>query len=154
MEAVKSCYADDFCNCRDLPVITRLILLWSLLLLLSACAGPLVQPPAERDQGEREPQATEEDIESAPERGSSAVSSLILAARSDYQAGDYSGAIASSERALRIDRREPELYLILAQSYLALARPSQAEQFARQGLRHSGSDTWVSQALQSLLGGL
>lgn len=128
----------------------RLILLWPLLLLLSACAGPLIQLPNESDQSEEIP-APVEDADSAAERGSSAVSSLIQAARNAYQMGDYSGAIASAERGLRIDRREPELYLLLAQSYLAQARPDQAEQFARQGLRHSGSDTWVSQALKTLL---
>ncbi len=135
-------------------MITRLILLWFVLLLLSACAGPLVQSPAESDQREREPQVTEDNSASPPERGARAVSSLIQTARNAYQTGDYSSAIVSSERGLRIDRREPELYLILAQSYLALARPAQAEQFARQGMRHSGSDTWVSQALEALLSGL
>ncbi len=132
----------------------RLLLLWPLLLLLSACTGPLLQPPAEGGRSESKVPTADQESDSTPERGSSAVSSLIQAARKAYQNGDYSGAIASSERGLRIDRREPELYLLLAQSYLALARPAQAEQFARQGLRHSGSDTLVSRTLQNLLSGL
>lgn len=135
-------------------MIKRPILLWPLLLLLSACAGPLQQPSAESDRSETEVPAPDQDSDATFERGSSAVSSLIQAARSAYQTGDYTGAIASAERGLRIDRREPELYLLLAQSYLAQARPAQAEQFARQGLRHSSSGTWVSQALQALLSGL
>lgn len=132
----------------------RPILLWPLLLLLSACAGPLIQPPAEEDRSETQAPTAEKEPASTPERGSSAVASLTQTARNAYQSGDYTSAIASAERGLRIDRREPELYLLLAQSYLALARPAQAEQFARQGLRHSGSDTWVSQALRTLLNGL
>lgn len=113
------------------------VLLWILILALAGCAGPLVReaPPEEEAQ---------------PEPGMAAIQSLVHQARLEYGEGDYQGAIAAAERGLRIDRREPELYLLLAQSYLALARPQQADEFARQGLRFSSPDSVLHQALKAV----
>jgi predicted Zn-dependent protease len=68
--------------------------------------------------------------------------SLAKQARGQYQAQDYQGAIATAERGLRIERRAPDLYLVLAQSYLQLDQPQKAAMFAQQGLRFApqGSD--------------
>jgi len=111
------------------------------LALLTACVGPL-----ERDAEE----ASEPAEEQAQDPGTAAVISLVEQSRLAYEHGDYNSAIQSAERGLRIDRREPELYLVLAQSYLALARPAQAEQFAQQGLRHSLPDSRLYQALEAV----
>lgn len=109
------------------------------LTMLAACVGPLEREPDE---------APATDQEQDP--GTAAVISLIEQSRLAYEHGDYNSAIQSAERGLRIDRREPELYLVLAQSYLELARPAQAEQFAQQGLRHSLPDSRLYQALEDV----
>lgn len=83
----------------------------------------------------------------APPQPSSAVASLTHQARGQYNARNYQVAIATAERGLRIDRRAPELYLILAQSYLQLAMPQQAEQFTQQGLRYAPSGSGIAEAL-------
>ncbi len=75
----------------------------------------------------------------APKPLGNAVGSLITQAQNQYQQGNYQGAIATAERGLRIDRRTPELYLILAKSYLQLGQTDQSAQFANQGLRYSTS---------------
>lgn len=65
-----------------------------------------------------------------------ALQELLGEAREQAMVGNWAGAIASAERGLRIDRRQPELYLLLARSYRALGRPDRARQFAGQGLRY------------------
>jgi tetratricopeptide (TPR) repeat protein len=77
-----------------------------------------------------------------------AVVSLTNQARAQYNTRDYQTAIATAERGLRIDRRSPELYLIIAQSYVQLAMPQRAEQFVQQGLRYSQAGSAVADALQ------
>jgi tetratricopeptide (TPR) repeat protein len=79
-----------------------------------------------------------------------AVLSLSRQARSQYQARDYQGAIATAERGLRIERRAAELYLVLAQSYLQLALPEKAKMFVQQGLRFAPQGSETSNSLLSL----
>lgn len=119
--------------------ITMGALLSLILLLLAGCVGHMVHTP--------EPQV--ETVEQVPERNP-AVDGLIEQAGLAYQSGDYQGAIASAERGLRIDRREPALYLLLARSYLELAQPRQADEFARQGLRYSTPGTVLFEALETM----
>lgn len=61
-------------------------------------------------------------------------------ASSAMQAQDWYTAIDIAERGIRFNRREPVWYLVMAESYLALAEWQQAESFARQGQRFSGPD--------------
>jgi len=77
-----------------------------------------------------------------------AVNSLINQARAQYNAGNYPSAIATAERGLRIDRRTPELYLVLAQSYLQQSNTQQAKQFVQQGLRFAQSGSAVADSLR------
>ena len=79
-----------------------------------------------------------------------AVVSLAAQARAQYAARNYQGAVATAERGLRIDRRAPELYLILAQSYVQLANTQLAQQFVQQGIRYSQAGTEIAQSLLSL----
>ncbi|MGD8175613.1 tetratricopeptide repeat protein [Marinimicrobium sp. ARAG 43.8] len=119
----------------------RLVCAGVLALGMAGCVGPLERPSDE-----------EQDAAEAPEvdTTAAAVVSLIDQARLAFEQGDFQGAIASAERGLRIDRREPELYLVLAQSYMTLAQPEQARQFARQGLRFSPPDSHLYQALETV----
>ncbi len=82
-----------------------------------------------------------------PVASSNATASLVSQARAQYQAKNYQGAIATAERALRIDRRAPDVYLILAQSYMQLANKQVALQFVQQGIRYSQAGTDLAQTL-------
>jgi hypothetical protein len=73
--------------------------------------------------------------------------SLAKQARSQYQAQDYQGAIATAERGLRIERRAAELYLVMAQSYIQLALPGKAKMFVQQGLRFAPAGSEVATGL-------
>ena len=81
---------------------------------------------------------------------SNAVASLLKQARGQYAAKNYQGAVATAERGLRIDRRAPELYLLLAQSYVQLANIKLAQQFIQQGIRYSQAGSDIAQSLVSL----
>jgi tetratricopeptide (TPR) repeat protein len=83
----------------------------------------------------------------APAVSKNATVSLVNQARAQYQAKNYQGAIATAERALRIDRRSPEVYLVLAQSYVQLANKQLALQFAQQGVRYSQAGTDLARSL-------
>lgn len=84
---------------------------------------------------------------------SGALGSLVSQAQAAYKAGNYQTAITTAERGLRIDRRAPALYLVMAQSYLALNQPTQAAQFANQGLRFSQSGSTEARALEKVRNG-
>lgn len=77
-----------------------------------------------------------------------AVTSLINQSRAQYNARNYPAAIATAERGLRIDRRTPELYLLLAQSYLQQSNAPQAKQFVQQGLRFAQPGSPVAESLR------
>jgi tetratricopeptide (TPR) repeat protein len=85
-----------------------------------------------------------------PVASSNATASLVSQARTQYQAKNYQGAIAIAERALRIDRRAPDVYLILAQSYMQLANTQVALQFVQQGIRYAQAGTDLAQALMQV----
>jgi tetratricopeptide (TPR) repeat protein len=84
---------------------------------------------------------------------SGALGSLVTQAQNAYKAGQYQTAISTAERGLRIDRRAAALYLVMAQSYLALNQPTQAAQFANQGLRFSQSGSVEARALEKVRNG-
>jgi tetratricopeptide (TPR) repeat protein len=71
----------------------------------------------------------------------------VSQARAQYQAKQYQAAIAIAERALRIDRRSPDVYLVLAQSYMQLANRQLALQFVQQGIRYAQAGTDLAQTL-------
>ncbi len=83
----------------------------------------------------------------APAVATNAIASLAVQARAHYQAKNYQAAIAIAERGLRIDRRAPELYLLLAQSYIQLANTQLAQQFVQQGIRYAQVGSEVAQKL-------
>lgn len=89
-----------------------------------------------------------EEVPQVVARGAEAIDSLAIEAQQLYATRDYQSAIASAERGLRINRRSPDLYLVLAQSYLQLGQPERARSFVQQGLRYAAPGTDVYQALQ------
>lgn len=132
------------------------------LLLLAGCAGSPYAPERERssipveERSEPEVSKPVEVQRSGPAtvetpRAPSAVDALLTTSRRQYDAGQYEAAIATAERALRLERSNAEIYLVIGHSYLALLQTDLAGQFARQGLAFAAAGSSVRQQLQLLL---
>lgn len=116
----------------------QLIRTLSLLALL-ALAGCVSQPgPSDRLQ-QQENRLTPEKVETPPLR--SAVDELRTQAQAAQASGDWDKAAGLLERALRLDRREADLYAEIAEVRLGQGRFVDAEQIALRGLTvNSGND--------------
>lgn len=132
------------------------------LVLLVGCAGSPYAPERERssipveelpEPETREPAEVQrpEPAEVEEPRTPSAVDTLLNSARRQYDAGQYEAAIATAERALRMERGNAEIYLVIGHSYLALLQTEMAGQFARQGLAFAAAGSSVRRQLQALL---
>jgi len=121
-----------------------------------APSGPSSQPPSQppsMPQSEPRPQGDLIAPSSpATERVSGgAVDSLLEDAWRYNRQGEYDRSNAVVERALRINHAEPEIYLIMASNYFAMAQLQLAEQLARQGLPLASGNAVVKRDLQRLL---
>lgn len=144
----------------------------ALMLLLSSCAtyppapvtdaggGHSASPEVEEVQPPSPAARDEAPLPSAPARtmpepsvGSrqSAVAALLTRCQSEYQSGHYQQSVATAERALRIDRRNAEVYLWLAKNYDRLGDRQQSAQFAQRGLRYSNGDRSLTWELERVL---
>lgn len=160
-----------------LPCFLRSLLVLSLLALLPACAPmpqsggapvyrpqpPLIpegsHPPVGEEQ--RAPREDRKPPVGSPEviapsvqaisPAQRAVASLLDEAWGHYRNNELDRAIAVAERAQRLDARSPEVYLLLASSYLAQGKQSLAEQFAHRGMNFSPAGSVVRRQLQQLL---
>ncbi|BFM14161.1 hypothetical protein R50073_03440 [Maricurvus nonylphenolicus] len=63
---------------------------------------------------------------------------------------DWQAVIEVAEQGIRINRRLPQWYLLLAESYLALSQPGQAQHFVEQGRRYCRVDSSVCTQLVQL----
>ncbi|MBU2886092.1 tetratricopeptide repeat protein [Gilvimarinus agarilyticus] len=81
----------------------------------------------------------------------SAVAALLERSLSEYRRGRYPQSVATAERALRIDRRNADIYLLLAKNYYRLEDNQQAAQFAQRGLRYCGDDRSLKWELERIL---
>ncbi|MGI1680265.1 MAG: hypothetical protein K6L75_16105 [Cellvibrionaceae bacterium] len=96
----------------------------------------------------------EEGPQSELPTSSRAVQNMVVESNKLLANGDWEGAIAMAERGMRIDRRIPELYLVIAKGYAGLEDFSRANQFAQQGLRYAekSSSEEVIESLRHLEG--
>lgn len=92
-----------------------------------------------------------EPIASRPKVAPSAVDSLLASAGEAYRDTSYDTAIAFAERALRIDSRRPEIYLMLGNCYLAKNQSAQARQMALKGIAYSSAESRTRNQLETLL---
>jgi len=117
-----------------------------LAVALSACAQLPGTPGTAGTQGSTP----------APEAGSpppaSPAAALLEQSRQQSTNGDYDQAVASVERALRIEPRNPWLWLELAQIHRAAGNDRQAEGHARKALSLAGTDRAAEQAARQFLG--
>jgi len=86
-----------------------------------------------------------------PVSDNSAVRSLVEQARNERTAGNLTAAAATLERALRIETRNPRLWLELAQVRLASGDPAQAEQLAVRASSWAGDDRSLRAASWQLI---
>lgn len=80
-----------------------------------------------------------------------AVHGLIDDAWDHYNGGEYDRAVAVAERAMRLNRRNPEIYLVMASAHYQRYRNDLARQLVRQGLSFSERGTRVHARLETLL---
>lgn len=80
-----------------------------------------------------------------------ATSDLLQDAWALYRKEEYPRAIVMAERAMRIDRRNAEIYLLLASAHYQQYHTEQAAQLARQGLNYSISGDPLDRRLKELL---
>jgi len=76
----------------------------------------------------------------APVSDNVAVRALVDQADADSQAGRLDNAVAGLERALRIEPKNPRLWLALARQRFLQGDAAQAEQLAERALSWSGDD--------------
>jgi hypothetical protein len=112
-------------------------------------------PPAPAPVPTPEPPVTPTPAPSAPARVippvSSASQALLNESRSHSAAGRYPQATASIERAIRIEPRQPVLWLELGNIRLKEGDYSQAESLGRKALSLSAGDAALSARAQQLI---
>jgi predicted Zn-dependent protease len=123
-----------------------LVSVW--LLLLAGCAGVATQPSTTPTPAETQPQQPGEGaiIEPVPKSamsGNRAVIALLDRAQTDNESGQREAAGASLERALRIEPRNPWLWLELAQVRLAQGQYAQAITLAGKSNSFAGHQSRV-----------
>lgn len=100
-------------------------------MLSVACAGQPFAPTTDaRPAGAEGRTGSSTPRPDAPEDVSAASTALLKQSRSQRWAGDTSAAIATIERAIRIDPKNPWLWLELADLHLSNADSSRAENLA------------------------
>ena len=126
----------------------------AVLLLCTAAAGcsmapyrspspqPSPQPSSRAPAPAPQPEAREPNAASV---------ALLERSRADREAGDYSAATASLERALRIDPNNALLWIELAEVKAADGDRDQARQMARKALTLAGSDGSIEARARRLL---
>ena len=114
---------------------------------LSACAS---LSPDLSDRGFGGIQS--EEMEPETRRGSAeAVRELVASSRTSRESGDYAHAQADIERAIRIESRNPYLWLELGEIHLFRNDPRQAAATARKAISVAGPDRVAKAAAEDLL---
>ena len=130
-------------------------------LLLNACAsstGPVtirdsngLRVDASQGDGAEQQRALAQPVlPSAPATPLPIVEKLVQQAQQQVAAYQYQRAIHTSERGLRINRKEARLYLVLAKAYRGLSNKRQSVYFAKQGLRYADRQTSVFARLKAM----
>ena len=144
-------------------VIMKYFLVLVILAMMAGCAPMMVpvgtpQPsplPSPSSTPPPDPQPRGDVIVPGSSSTGSVPNSAVVRLLNDAwrynRLGEYERSNAVVERALRINHVEPEVYLIMASNYFALAQLQLAEQLARQGLPLASGNLGVKRDLQQLL---
>ena len=126
-------------------------LLLILLFGLSACAELPINPSSGPTAG-GSAGVSQEEMEAEARSGTAeAVSELVASSRTSRTSGDYAHALADIERAIRIEPRNPYLWLELGETHLALDDRQQAAATARKAMSVAGADRTAKAAAEDLL---
>jgi tetratricopeptide (TPR) repeat protein len=122
-------------------------ILSAVVCLLGACASQPGSPPVtERDS----PPPVQRDESPAPPpsepRYQAATTTLLAQADAAAQADDLGSAIAYLERAVRIEPRDPQLWIRLSQAHVDNEDYPAATQHARKAIALAGQDPAASRA--------
>ena len=117
-----------------------------VLLVLGACASSPTPPPVVEGTGSA---PIERDSVSQPGAGDSsttapqttaATATLLAAAATASEAQNYNDAISYLERAVRIEPRNPKLWIELSDAHLASGNTNAANQHVRKAIALAGND--------------
>jgi len=86
-----------------------------------------------------------------PIKALGAIDELRQLGQLQLKQAQWSEAIVTAERGLRVDRREASFYWLLAHAYQGLDELNSAAAFARQGLRYTPRNSRLYRDLQALL---
>ena len=126
-------------------------LLIVLLFGLSGCADlPFKQPSGAASGGPAS--APREEVQpETPSGSAAAVEQLVASSRTSRASGDYAHASADIERAIRIEPRNPYLWLELGEIHLSRNDARQAAATARKAMSIAGQDAAATAAAEDLL---
>ena len=125
-----------------------LILLLPVLGLAGCANLPLSEPETAGEVGG----APVDEAESEARSGSAeAVRELVESGRTSRASGDYSQALATIERAIRIEPRNPYLWIELGETQLSQGNTQQAAATARKAMSVAGPDRVAKMAAEGLL---
>ena len=127
----------------------NLLILLAAALAVSACA-PTPVSPAGSGPGMSSGAANPDPVDSANAR-TSPTAMLRQQGRSQMAAGQYNEAAATLERALRIEPRDPWLWLELAEVHRASGELEQAATHARKAASLAGGDELAERAAASMI---
>lgn len=123
------------------------------MLLLTGCASTSGGQQVEAREISAGSTVPEPELEPEAPEINPASQALIRQALDQNAAGDQAGAEASLERALRIDSRNPQIWLELSRLRLAQGNFDQAENLGRKALSLAGSNRDQQAAAQRLIAG-
>jgi Flp pilus assembly protein TadD len=126
-------------------------LLFVLLLVLSACADLPLNTSAGPAAGGVAGAPAEEAEPEAGSGSAAAVQELVASSRTSLASGNYAHAMADIERAIRIEPRNPYLWLELGEIHLSRDDPRQAAATARKAMSVAGADDVAREAAGDLL---
>ena len=131
----------------------RLKLLVTIVLVLgvSACAGVPTSSPADGSAGSASVDPREQAEAEARSGSAAAVQELVASSRTYRSDGDYSHALADIERAIRIEPRNPYIWLELGETHLLRGDSRLAVAAARKALSVAGMDGAAKAAAEDLL---
>ncbi len=129
-----------------LPVSARITVYTACALWLAACASAPVTPPVIEDAQDGAPVARDvEPSDPAPgdpaPQTTAATLALVSAARTAMADAQHDSAIVYLERAVRIEPRNPELWIELSAAHLAQGNLAAANQHVRKAIALAAQDT-------------
>jgi len=128
--------------------------MYLLLVGLSACSYlPVIETPNREQSTSGGVQAPSEsaDAGGSSSDGGTAIGALLLQSRASQASGQYEEAASDIERALRIEPRNPYLWLELGNIRLATGNKQQAAALAQKAISMATYDANARRAAQRLI---